>query len=86
MAMANLPSAQSLHEFRTAIAIARAVHNGNKGEAELLTQIIEKPELHVAAMRSLIGCLLIELDTSKRDANDVLTHLVESAAMQETRG
>lgn len=84
--MSHLPSLKELTEFRNAIAITRAVHSGNMHEAELVAQLIDDPELHVTALRSLVHVLLVELDTAKRDSDEVLRVLVESAAMQETRG
>ena len=80
MAHEHTPSLSELHEFRTAIALARAAYAGDMAQVKLLTQLIETPEEHVTAMRALIQCLLMELDTQKRDANEMLTFLVESAA------
>jgi hypothetical protein len=77
-----LPKLNELDEFRNAIAIARAAHTGNPDLVHL-AGLVADPEAHVAGLRALIACLLMELDSAKRDANTVLTMLAENSAIQD---
>lgn len=77
----NLPSLAELDEFRTAAALARAAYAEDNGQVQLLAQLINDPQIHVSAMRSLIMCLLHELDGEKRSASDTLTFIIEQSAI-----
>ena len=80
-----LPTLSELHEFRTALALSKAHHNEDRAQIALLVQLIENADHHVNALRTIIWFLLMELDTTKRDANEVLTSLIEQSATADVR-
>lgn len=84
--MADLPTAKQLDEFRNVAVMSRAYHRRDFDELNILLQLINDPDAHVMALRSFIECLLVELDGNKRNSDEVLSFIIEQAAMAESRG